>query len=92
MKHEATELVERQARDTEPVDGYPVQVMFTWHVPPNRGKYPDPDNIAFGAKFVLDGLVDAGVLSNDTRLEIGELHHRFKWGADTQAVVVQLFY
>lgn len=91
LKEEATVLVAWSARNTEPITQYPINVVMTWHVAPNRGKYPDPDNIAFGAKFVLDGLVEAGVLANDTRNEIGEIRHRFNWNAPKPGVVVQLF-
>lgn len=38
-----------------------VDMVFSWHV---KGKY-DSDNIAFAKKFVLDGMVKAGVLEND---------------------------
>ena len=39
-----------------------VDMIFTWHV---KGRY-DSDNIAFAKKFVLDGMVKAGVLENDS--------------------------
>lgn len=38
-----------------------VDMVFSWHV---KGKY-DSDNIAFAKKFVLDGMVKAGILEND---------------------------
>lgn len=40
----------------------PVFLRFTW-VEPSRRR--DKDNVAAAKKFVLDGLVDAGVLSKD---------------------------
>ena len=36
-------------------------MLFKWHV---KGRH-DSDNIAFAKKFVLDGMVKAGVLEND---------------------------
>ena len=42
----------------------PVHVYFAW-VEPNRRR--DIDNIAFAHKFILDGLVDAGVLKGDSQ-------------------------
>ena len=42
----------------------PVIVAFKW-VEPNMRR--DVDNIAFAHKFILDGLVDAGVLKGDSR-------------------------
>ncbi|MBN2561647.1 MAG: hypothetical protein JXQ75_12030, partial [Phycisphaerae bacterium] len=35
----------------------------------------DPDNIAFAIKFILDGLVAAGVLENDGWRQIHSLQH-----------------
>lgn len=40
----------------------PVQLNFYWYVV-NQKK--DPDNISFSKKFIIDGLVTAGVLKND---------------------------
>lgn len=38
-------------------------VRFLWHKPNNR---KDHDNISFSKKFILDGLVSAGVLPGDS--------------------------
>ena len=38
-----------------------VDMVFIWHV---KGRH-DSDNIAFAKKFVLDGMVKAGILEND---------------------------
>lgn len=38
-----------------------VDMMFRWHV---KGRH-DSDNIAFAKKYVLDGMVKAGLLEND---------------------------
>ena len=40
----------------------PVRIDFFWYV---KNKKKDPDNIAFAKKFILDGLVDAGIITND---------------------------
>ena len=42
----------------------PAIISFKW-VEPNTRR--DVDNVAFGKKFILDGLVSAGVLVNDSR-------------------------
>lgn len=52
----------------------PVDVVFDW-IEPNRRR--DPDNIRAGAKFVLDGLVTAGVLGNDSRRWIRSIGDRY---------------
>ncbi|EOM66632.1 RusA family crossover junction endodeoxyribonuclease [Enterococcus faecium] len=43
---------------------FPCALMITWYV---KNKRKDADNIAFAKKFILDGLVEAGVLPNDNR-------------------------
>lgn len=42
----------------------PVHVEFVWAEPNTKR---DTDNIAFAKKFILDGLVEAGVLKNDNQ-------------------------
>lgn len=44
----------------------PVVLHFTWYM---KNKRKDLDNIAFAKKFVLDGMVEAGILYDDS----------FKW-------------
>lgn len=43
---------------------FPCVLIITWYV---KNKRKDADNIAFAKKFILDGLVEAGVLPNDNR-------------------------
>ena len=38
-------------------------IKFTWYKPNNR---TDHDNIAFAKKFILDGLIKAGILKDDS--------------------------
>jgi len=52
---------------------YPVGVTIVWHERDNRR---DPDNVMFGAKFILDALVNAGVLDGDSRRHIAAIAHR----------------
>lgn len=49
-----------------------VNITITWYEP--NGKR-DPDNIMAGQKFILDGLVMAGVIPNDTRKHINSIKH-----------------
>lgn len=68
-KRRLTELVATQAREAadggrwHAPDG-PVRVALTWHEPTLRR---DADNVASAQKFVLDGLVEAGVIRGDSR-------------------------
>ena len=41
---------------------YPLSIAFTWHC---ENEKTDPDNIFFSKKFILDGLVKAGVIQGD---------------------------
>ena len=43
---------------------YPVMITFSWF---SKDCRKDLDNVCFGKKFILDGLVMAGVLENDSR-------------------------
>lgn len=43
---------------------YPVTIDFVWQ---EENAKRDPDNIIFAKKFILDGLVVAGILPNDTQ-------------------------
>jgi len=56
-----------------PIRG-PVVVHFTWYEPNARR---DCDNVATGAKFILDALVDSGVLAGDGRKHVVGLSHLF---------------
>lgn len=50
----------------------------------------DPDNIAFAIKFVLDGLILAGVLENDGWKQIHSIRHVFRHRRGADGVLVRL--
>ena len=50
-------------------------LQITWNVLNNR---QDADNIYFAVKFILDGLVGAGILKNDGRKNIRNISHTIK--------------
>ena len=52
----------------------PVDLVFEWTT---KHKRVDPDNIRHGAKYAIDGLVNAGILPNDGRKVIRSLTHLF---------------
>lgn len=43
-----------------------------------KDKRKDKDNIQAGTKFILDGLVVAGIIENDGWKQIGDITHKFK--------------
>lgn len=64
-----------------------VDIVIKW-VCPNRRK--DKDNIMAGTKFILDGLVLAGVIKNDGWKQIGNIDHRWAIDRDNPRVEVIL--
>lgn len=64
-----------------------VRASFLWHEETRRR---DPDNVAAGQKFVLDGLVKAGVLAGDGWNQIASLAHDFRVTPDRPGVEVEI--
>lgn len=64
-----------------------VDVRFRW-VEPNMRR--DKDNIRFAAKFILDALVEYGVLVNDNWTYIGAMSDEFSVSKAQPRVVVEL--
>ena len=86
MKKKHTEQVVQQANGISPVKK--ADFVITWHC---KNKRSDPDNIASGVKFLLDGLVEAGVLENDGWGEINSLTHIFRVDKANPRVEVEIF-
>lgn len=61
LKKAQTQLVYYQVRHKKIET--PCKLLFTWHI---KDKRTDPDNIAFAKKYILDGLVQANVIPDDT--------------------------
>ena len=57
-----------------PIPNGPVDLVFRWVT---KNRKADPDNISHGAKYIIDGLVAAGILPNDGRKTIRSLTHHF---------------
>lgn len=71
----------------QPVTKYPVSIQTTWYCPTRR---KDPDNVAAGKKFILDGLVEAGILKGDAWKHISELHDSFFVDKENPRVEISL--
>jgi Holliday junction resolvase RusA-like endonuclease len=87
MKKKYTELTAWYARRARLPRFDRVDLVITWYEPNQKR---DKDNIMAGQKFILDGLVQAGVLSNDGWKQIGDVTHRFKVDAKNPRVEVEL--
>lgn len=66
----------------------PVKVKIIWY---EANRKRDPDNIASAKKFILDALVRAGVLENDTHRYISEFSDKFKFDKDNPRIEVTLY-
>lgn len=75
-----------RAARLKPYDG-PVRVSITW-VEPNMRR--DPDNIRFAAKFVLDALVQEGVIPNDTQRYVHGISDRFLVNKSNPRIIVEM--
>lgn len=86
MKRDETKRVSDIAANSDmPTFEKPVHVYFAW-VEPNRRR--DIDNIAFAHKFILDGLVDAGVLKGDSQKYVTGFVDLFRVDKDNPHVSV----
>ena len=64
----------------------PVKIHFFWI---EKNKRRDLDNVAFAKKFILDGLVKAGVLKNDNHKHVIGFTDSFDYG-DKYSVIVRI--
>lgn len=69
------------------VEKYPVIVNFSWYSKDNR---MDIDNVCFAKKFILDGMVIAGVLDNDSRKFVNGFKDMFYVDKRNPRVVVEI--
>lgn len=88
LKKDATELVKLQSlAHAGKLGEFPVDVMFEWHIVPKRGKFLDNDNRSFSKKFILDGLVKAKVIPDDTRKYVGDFNDVFIEDTEEHVIV-----
>ena len=73
------------ARRLKPVKA--VHVHCTWR---SKTRRIDPDNLAFAVKYILDGLVVAKVLPDDSWQHVKSIHHTFVVDKKHQGVDVRL--
>lgn len=71
-----------------PVSDYPVWIGFAWGISNLRR---DPDNIRFAAKFILDGMVRAGILRDDGAAEIAGFSYDAFRVTDPPGVLVTIY-
>lgn len=64
-----------------------VDITITWFEPNMRR---DPDNIMGGQKFILDGLVGAGTIPDDSQRYINSITHRFEVDREKPRVEIEI--
>lgn len=70
----------------KPMGDTPCEVYIDWY---EKTKRRDVDNIQSSQKFILDALQKCGVLKNDSRKYVKQVHHMV-YDADMDYVVVRL--
>jgi Holliday junction resolvase RusA-like endonuclease len=89
LKREETERVawEAKASGHPPVTEYPVAITCRWY---SKDQRKDIDNVAFAKKFILDGLVLAGILQGDSRQYITGFSEAFLVDKERPRVEVEI--
>lgn len=74
MKAKNEECVFKAIRATKlsRIDKYPIELKITWYEPNLRR---DIDNITFAIKFILDALVKAEVIKDDSQKYVSKVSH-----------------
>lgn len=85
MKQEQTERVAWAAKQQLPVFTKAINLTFVYR---EANRKRDKDNIAFAKKFILDGLVMAGRVPNDTWAWIGDWSEAFVVDAAAPGITV----
>jgi Holliday junction resolvase RusA-like endonuclease len=87
MKAKATQAAAAACKGIIIPEDKTVVLHYDWYVSTKH----DLDNIAFGQKFIQDGMVEAGVLKNDSpKYIVGFTHDFHKTEKETDKVVVSI--
>lgn len=87
MKQEYTEMVAWIAKSEIKKQLKKIDLDITWIC---KNKRKDKDNIAAGIKFILDGLVTAGVIADDGWEQVNDFRHSFKVDKDNPRIEVKI--
>lgn len=76
LKQEETEFVYLTCLEQKikPIKQFPAKIEFNWY---SKNERKDIDNVCFAKKFILDGMVKAKVLPNDSRKYVNSLSDNF---------------
>ena len=88
MKHVNTQRVKACCMGLPPVaKGFPRTVRITWY---EFNRRRDIDNITYAAKFILDGMKEAGIIPDDSQRYIDAIENRVKVDKANPRVVVEI--
>lgn len=71
------------------VDKYPIKIKIDWY---EKNRKRDIDNITFATKFILDGIVKAEIMQNDSQKYVNEIEHHIYIDKDNPRIEVSLIY
>jgi len=87
MKREHTKRIECVLERTSCVPSRPYDRICVSFLYGETKKKRDPDNITVAQKFVLDAMVNVGVIVDDTRDHVLELNHNFTGATQTERTI-----
>lgn len=73
-----------KAQRVKAPEKYPVTVDIEWH---EENRKRDADNIQSSQKFILDAMVKAGVLQNDSRKYVSQVRHNIVDDSESKVIV-----
>ncbi|MHC4536082.1 MAG: RusA family crossover junction endodeoxyribonuclease [Planctomycetota bacterium] len=88
FKQQYTTLVWLCARAAlKPFQEFPIDFSIHWYC---KDKRKDKDNISAGKKFILDGLIKAGIIPSDSWRHVGDFEDRFYLDRVNPRIVVYM--
>lgn len=63
-------------------------VEITWY---EKNKRRDPDNVAFAKKFILDSLVESGVLARDSQKYVSAFVDHFRVDPENPRIEIMIY-
>lgn len=88
MKRIYSEIIKIGAVKQSKLKYSKINIEILW-VEPNMKR--DKDNIAAGVKFILDGLVDAAVISEDGWKQVSNIKHSFDVDNNNPRIEINIF-
>lgn len=76
IKSRETKIAEQECQNYKWLK-FPCKMIFTWHL---SNKRIDLDNTSFARKFILDGMVKAGVIPDDNLKHIQGFEDKVEFG------------